>query len=144
MHGNALPQSRQHSMAPSHTTLVFCIHLSFISILFIFTSLSYLFLYQKVYFFTREKSIYFSGDGGTGPSVPTVFYYKKFHASAPCRHGTFSLLLYINFNLQHTLFYNIVVSQYLFNHRALDLLKYRSLELCSEVRDLSQAEICHP
>ena len=62
-------------MAPSHTTLVFCIHLSFISILFIFTSLSYL-LYPKVYFYTREKSISFPicplGTEGTGISVPTL------------------------------------------------------------------------
>lgn len=72
--GNALPHSRQHSMDPSHTTLVLCIHLSFISILFIFTSLSYL-LYAKVYFYTREKSISFPicplGTEGTGISVPT-------------------------------------------------------------------------
>lgn len=45
--GNALPHNRQHSMAPNHTTLVFCIHLSFISIFFIFTSLSCL-LYHRL------------------------------------------------------------------------------------------------
>ena len=103
--------SRQHSMAPSHTTLVFCIHLSFISILFIFTSLLYL-LYAKVYFYTREKSISFPicpggrhlrhrwgqalpSPTGSGTSVtngvkhlpsPTSSPHKKFHGSAPCRH----------------------------------------------------------
>ena len=50
-------------------------------------------------------------------------------------HGTF-LLLYINFNLQHTLFDDVVVSQYLFDHRALDLLKYRSLELVQMTGDI--------
>lgn len=54
----------------------------------------------------------------------------KHYAYSDCvHHNLFQHHRRCHIKLQHTLFDDVVVSQHLLDHRALDLLKYRSLEL---------------
>ena len=63
----------------------------------------------------------------------TIYCYSHFQNTTctliDVHHNLFQHHRRCHIKLQHTLFNDVVVSQYLLDHRALDLPKYRSLEL---------------